>query len=219
MTSTVDGPPDTLDPPTKPAGTAPHRRRLWVSLAVVAALLAVAIGSAGWLIYIHTYAPLGDAGGMGPATPRTVRTVGDGLVDTRWVLLGAAGTTGVVDYAVANQGARPIRLLGLEQPAPYAVTGMTWADLSHNPGYGATLGTLKDARTLPMTLQPQESVFLQVHVTKPRCHNLAMTQITDLPIRWEALGVHHMWDYQLDGSDTSLPIDFCPTKSLLAHLH
>jgi hypothetical protein len=204
-----------------PVIAASPRRGRWLAAAIGLLILAlVGVGIAG-VIYAHTYQPLGAAGFYGPAT-RSVRLIGDGETTTRYALAGRAGTTGVVDYGVRNDGRFSIRLLGTDAVPPDGMTGLKWSDLSaDDPGGGAELGLVSHARNFPVTLHPGESVFIQVSVVKEGCGSSADIEVGSFPIRWEALGVHHEWTFNLGnqqgGSSGNLPILFCPSKAALAH--
>jgi hypothetical protein len=202
------------------ADAPPRRRRVWLLVTVGVVVFALIGGGIGWLVYIHTYQPLADGGGSGRPT-RSIQATWDGTVDTRLVIVGPQGTTGVAEYVIRNDGGFPVRLLGLDKSqAAFFVTGMKWSSLSaDNHGNGSAQGLLSQARNFPVTLQPNESVFIQLAVIKPKCQSGIDLEMTGIPIRWSALGVHHVWNYALTvGGATELPISACPSKSALEHI-
>jgi hypothetical protein len=212
-----------IDPVVDVAESAPRNRGIWPL--VVAAVVVLALIGAGTtaVVYAHTYQPLSQGEGFGPLTP-SIRAISDGTVDTRFILVGPTGTTGVVDYTVANSGSHPVRLLGLDKAdAGFFTTGLKWASLSFdNIGEGTAQGTLRDARAFPVTLQPNESVFIQLSVIQPRCSPGISLSVTGIPLRWSALGVHHVWTEVLgstsDGGGYPLQIALCPSKAAIAHI-
>jgi hypothetical protein len=207
-----------LDSSVARADSPPPKRRIWAFVVVGVVVFALIAAGSAAVTYAHTYQPLTFGGTYGPAT-RNLPMTWDGISDTRFILVGAAGTTAVVDYSVRNNGPHPVRLLGLDPDEDPGVTGLKWSNLSaDNPGGGAELGLISQARSFPVTLQPGESVFLQLALIKPRCQAGSESEITGLGLRWSAFGVHHVWWEDVTNPDSSLPVFLCPPKSALAHI-
>ncbi|HTW21194.1 MAG TPA: hypothetical protein VME70_13395 [Mycobacteriales bacterium] len=208
------------------AAVPPRRRRTWPRIAMCMLVLALFGAGIAAVVYARTYQPLSGAvgGGFGPATS-TVAAISDGIEDTNYILVGPTGTTGVVSYTIGNVGRFAVRILGLSPQGSYGVTGVRWSDESeHNPGNGAALGLVSESHSFPMTLQPNETIFLQVSVRKFDCVNGGAPLVSGVALRWTALHVRHVWTLRLqsatvggpDGAD--VPIVLCPSRSALAHI-
>jgi hypothetical protein len=196
----------------------PRKSRVW--LRALAGLVALALvgGGIGVLVYAHTYQPLATGSGpFGSITPNTLKTLGDGLEDTNSIIVGPAGTKGTADITVMNNGSHAVRLLGLDQSQAVLGESLSWASASDDSQQAIAL--LSDARQFPVTVPPHGEVVLQDTVTQPRCPSANGTQsIISIPVRWSALGVHHVWDLWLQGGSATVPITVCAPPSALAHV-
>jgi hypothetical protein len=208
-------------PATKPR---PRTWRRWLVAGVAVAVVAVVGAALGGLMYSHSYQPLSDDGGLsGPATPRTIKTVTDGISDTNWILVGPAGTKGTVDYTVSNNGRFAVTLLGLDRGQSGSITGLRWAPVNgpNGGGHGYEPGLLSESRALPVTVSPHHTVLVQVTVTQPRCggsNSGGDFGVSGVPILWSALGVHHNWFMPLaETQGVAMPIVLCPSKKAVAH--
>jgi hypothetical protein len=198
----------------------PRERRVWPRVLAGAVVLALIGAGTGVLIYVRAYQPLTTGNGpFGSITPKTLKTVGDGLEDTNSVLVGPAGTKGTADYPIYNSGPHALTLLGLDrsQSAPFGLV-LTWAPATNDSS--DEVGQLSDARTFPVTLQPHEEVIVQETVTQPRCGKDSIpASLLGIPIRWSALGVHHVFDLNLQPPGAiAVPITICPPKAALTHV-
>jgi hypothetical protein len=205
-------------PPT--ANSTPRRRRRWPWVVAGVGVLALIGAGIGTVVYARTYQPLRPGFAFGPQTS-SIDAIGDGVSRTRYLLVGPTGTRGVMDVGVENDGRHAVRIDGLDGSDPaFAVSDARWADLSlHNPGGGAELGTIAESRAFPVTVHPGEAIFVQVYLRKPSCAGDDDAELTAIPLRWSAFGVHHVWQMGLDTlPGSSLPIDLCPSKSALAHI-
>jgi hypothetical protein len=207
MTTLLETAADTAGP------AAPSRRRRWL-LALIGVVVLSLVGTGiGVLVYVNTYQPLGEAnvGVVGTSTPRTLKLLTDGLNDTGYALVGPKGSTGVTHYTFANNGSHAVRMLGLD-PGRVAFLQVRWS-----PPSSAIPPPASAARAFPFTLRPGEMVFLQVTVTQPACSSAALRP-SGIPLRWSALGVHHVWTLPLGSPSDNLPITLCAPRSVLAHV-
>jgi hypothetical protein len=205
------------------AAPVPHRRRSWpwvIALVVVLALVATGTSA---VVYAHTYSPLGP-GNYGGGWRGHLRAVTDGVDDpTRYIMTGPAGSTGRVEYSVENDGRYSVRILGADIEPDSGLNGMLSVSWSRTTpgGNGAVIGGLfKDARPFPVTLRPHDEITLWVIITKPRCGSGEVREMDSIPLRTEALRVHHEWDFPLalGGFSSDIPIDVCSPKQALAHI-
>jgi hypothetical protein len=209
-------------PPTPAAPSKPRRRWPWIVLGAAVAVI-VALVVAG-VSYAHVYQPLSaDDGLTGPASERTIKPITDGETDTNWILVGPAGTRGTVNYTLSNNGPFAAHVTGLAHWPTFPKTSLRWAPMNgpNGGGDGYEPGLLRDSRPLPVTIRPGGHVLIQVTVTQPSCTkgnrgNMDLT-LTDVPIRWNALGVRHEWDMQLTPSQFAMPIISCPSAKAIAH--
>ena len=175
--------------------------------------LALVGAAIGWLIYVNTYQPLGTAGfaQSGPSMRENALVVSDHLGNHTYVLTGKAGTLGTVNYTLANTGSHDIRVLGL---APGSLIGgrLEWAPANKwdstdqawtSPAYP------NDARPFPATINAHQSFELFVTVRKPSCPAGGVVTTYGVPIRWQALGVHHVTTIGLSSSSDYFPIALC----------
>jgi hypothetical protein len=212
MTTLAEMPPAVVDPP-------PRQRRIWLRVVVGVLVLTLIGAGTSWLIFINTYQPLTfGSGPVGSATPKTLKTIGDGIQDTNSIVVGPAGTKGTADYTILNGGHFSVTLLGIDSSLRVFGQVLTWTPI--NPP-GGEAGLPSEGRAFPVTIKPGDEVVVQDTVTKPQCPGGPGTvteSITDIPIRWSALGVHHVWDVGLQDVAGNLPITVCPPKSALAHV-
>jgi hypothetical protein len=149
--------------------------------------------------------------------------VTDGVDDpTRYIMTGPAGSTGRVEFSLDNNGRYSVRILGADiepNTGLYGIVSLSWSRTTPG-GDGAVIGGLfRDARPFPMTMRPHDEITVWVTVTKPRCSAGMDEEITGIPLRTEALGVHHEWELPLTvGEDTNPPIAYCAPKRALKHL-
>jgi hypothetical protein len=197
-----------LETPIDAPDLPPTRRRLWPRILV--ALVAVTAISAGIgaFVYAQTYQPLGDAnvGVEGTSTPHTLKILTDGYTDTHFALVGPQGTTGRTTYTFANNGRFAVRILGGDAEFAPFIANLQWA----SPARPA------DARNFPMTLEPGDMIFLKVTVAQPNCQGPGTYELPGIPIRYSALGVHHVWTLPLGTATTNLSIIFCSPKAAIA---
>jgi hypothetical protein len=185
------------------AGPNTRGRRFWIAVTLVVLLGLVAIGTGiGWVVYAHTYQPLSDFGGYNAVeTPNTVHWT-DTAHGAPYRLVGAAGTTGVVIYDVSNDGSHPVRLLGVDPLADpvHVIAGAKWSPSNGPPPY--FVGSQTQARDFPMTLDPNQHVILQLTIKQTENCNGGTITDTAVPVRWSALGVHHLWRMPLYDAET-----------------
>jgi len=171
------------------------------------------------LVYVNTYQPIGDAGfAQGLTAGPGFRTVTDGLTSESYIILGQPGSKATVSYTMANNGRFDIRLV--QPPADYGEISYRWSPptigLPDGTGRSATLA---DSRPLPFTWNSHQAIQLWVTVTKPGCARGQVSRIDQLPLRWSALGVHHLTWWQLDaGIGQHNPIGMCFPESTLNHV-
>jgi hypothetical protein len=205
-----------LDSPLTVPAAPPHKRRIWLRVVLVLALVGAGIG---WMVYINTYQPLSlTSGPYGTVTSQTQKTIGDGLTDTGLIVVGPAGTTATSIYPIANNGPRPVRLLGLGQGPLNLHESLTWAALK--PSSALPPGLPGSAHAFPVTLKPAATIVILDTVTQPTCStgaNPGTETISTIPLRWSALGVHHVWNLSLQ-TMTTVPITVCPPQAALAHI-
>ena len=130
-----------------------------------------------------------------------------------------------MDYAVQNDGRFALQVLGLDRSQSNLISSLRWAPVNGQSSDGTPYepGLVSESLPFPVTLKPHSQVILEVNVTQPRgCkdHNAAIDPtITQVPVRWSALGVHHTWFLELQASQfIAKPVVLCPTRSVLAHL-
>jgi hypothetical protein len=210
------------DTATDAAAPAPRRRRWpWVVVSVLVLAL-IATGTSA-VVYAHTYSPL-VPGPYGGGPRGHLQGVTDGVDDpTRYVMTGPAGSTGRVEFSIDNSGRYAVRLLGADIEPDSGLNGMLSVSWSRTTpgGHGAVIGGLfKDARPFPVTLRPHDEITLWLMITKPRCGGGEEREMDSIPLRTEALRVHHEWDFPLTlgGRLDNVPIDVCPPKTALQHL-
>jgi hypothetical protein len=200
----------------------PAMRRIWPRVVVGVLLVAlIGVGTTA-IVYANAYQPLAlTSGSYGTVTPHTMKTIGDGLQDTSLIVVGPRGTKATATYPVINHGPRPVRLLGLDLAQNESIVdeSLTWAPLS---GTGAEpTGLPGTGRAFPVTVQPGREVMILLTATQPNCAALfkdgGSESLGTIPIRWSALGVHHVWSLSLQTTVT-LPITVCPPRAALAHV-
>ncbi|MET9022417.1 hypothetical protein ABZV93_20785 [Actinopolymorpha sp. NPDC004070] len=192
----------------------PRKRATWV---VGCAVLVVAAVVAGWVVYSSRYAPLSTGSFMAPET-RSVKALTDGVTPTRYIVDAAVGRHGRLAYDLENYGRFTVRVDGLASDHAYGLTAVGWVPPSGN---GELMGGYaSDVRPFPVTIKPGEWVVLWVTVTKPRCQEGQTSGIEEIPLRWSALGRHHV--YKLPLSDTAggiREIAMCHPAEALRHLY
>ena len=203
-------------PPEAPARPPQRARRRWRRPAIAAAVLVLAGATAGWLRYAATYQPLAVGSSGGPRSGN-VATLTDGILKTAYIVRGATGAQGTVTYSIHNDGRFAVRLLGYADPSDPRVR-MRWAP-EFTPD-GPVGGDPSDVRPFPVTVPAGGSVELWVTVAKPRCPQGSGAYYESLAIRWQALGVHHVYVLRLhpDEGGWTLPIAVCFPRSALRHI-
>jgi hypothetical protein len=201
----------------------PQRRRWpWIAAGVVVVLL-VATGISG-VVYAHTYSPLGP-GNWGAAPVGNLRAITDGVVDpSRDIIVGSKGSTGTMGYSISNNGHHAIRILGSAVEPYTPLSGLftlTWSPVA-TPN-GEVGPDFRFARSLPVTIAPHQQVILYATFRKPKCISGETNELYALPIRTEALWVHHVWNLTLasgEGGSASagVPVDVCSPRAALKHL-
>jgi hypothetical protein len=176
-------------------------------------LLALLATAASRIAYVYSFQPFGyGSGGLGPVpSGDSVKIANDGLANTQYLLVGAPGTVGTIEYPIGNLSDRDVRVLGLGRD-PF-VTSLAWS----------TLRDPYSPRPFPMTLKAHESLTLWVTVTKPSyCGEGRYDALVSIPIRYEALGVVHTYMLALHpGSplaDGYIPIALCVDPHQTAHV-
>lgn len=199
-----------------------RRRFQWPPVIAGIVILAVIAAGIGSLVYVDTYQPLSqDVNSLsGPATDKTVQQITDGFNDTYFILVGPTGTRGVVDYTFGNLGRFPVKIAGLDRSEAPGIADVRWSYFAPDPTHEDELGLVSESRPFPVTLKPNQSIVLQVAVTQPRCGPTgAFFAIGGVPLKWSALGVHHVWNFTMAAAqDGAMPILLCPDKAELAHI-
>jgi hypothetical protein len=190
-----------------------HRRwRVVLAVAVACLALVASVLGIAFAVYAHTYQPL-QPGSFFVLRGLHAQALTDGFHDTRMIVIGPAGTQARVEYSLENSGSRPVRILGVQSNS-----GIDRAQWGPFQGRGQLLGgSPQEARNFPMTLPAHSQVSLWIYVTQPDCSHGAGGTLTGIPIRWSALGVHHVYDLALDG-DEFLPVTICPPRSAFRHI-
>ncbi|NYH92909.1 hypothetical protein [Actinopolymorpha rutila] len=169
-----------------------------------------------WLVYSSLYSPLSTGSFLAPET-RSVKALTDGVAPTRYIVVAPAGQRGRIAYDLANDGRFPVRIDGLASDHAYGITAVGWVPV---PGNGELMGGhASDVRPFPVTIKPGEWVVVWVTVTKPHCQAGQITTIEEVPLRWSALGRHHV--YKLTLADTAggiREIALCHPREALKHL-
>jgi hypothetical protein len=204
-----------------PAGSTPAARgrdpRRVVRVLAAAVTVLVLAGASWWVAYDTHYQPL-ESGGSGGPRASAVR-VTDGIGATAYLVTGAKGTRAVIQYSLHNAGRFPVRVLGLLTDEAFNNMSMRWApELTDG---GAVGGTPAQVRPFPVTVPAGGEIALWVTVTKPACPHNTFWIRTELPIRWSALGLHHVYRMPLEpeiGGNGDLPIAQCYPSAALKHV-
>jgi hypothetical protein len=194
-------------------------RRVWKRVVAVGLVAVLVVTAVVVVVYVHRYQPLGDPGfAQDSAQMRSgVQIVTDNLGDNTYVLTGATGSVGTVDYTIGNNGRFDITVLGPADGGPPYRMQLRWAPATVSVGPNASRGpTLAEARPLPATIKAHEEVQLFVSVTKPDfCAPNGTQTIESVPIRWKAFGVHHVTSLHLDPRSLYYPIAVCAPAAAL----
>jgi hypothetical protein len=215
-------------PVADPLPPGPRLFRWTLARALLAAvLLTMAVTAGGlWLHRVHyarSYQPIGrgyDATTTPPVPARTTVKVTDGITSQTYALIGPTGSTGTVSYTLANTGPFDITLLPARPSDSGGLLKFRWSPefVSLPDGSGST-PLARDARPLPVIWRAHHSLQLFVTATKPRCHPQDIRVVETLPLRWVALGVHHVTYVHLDPQDESLsPIALCTPRAALQRI-
>jgi hypothetical protein len=196
----------------------PHRR-WWLRAIVAVVVLALLGGGIGWYDYVRSYQPL--TLGNGPyssVTPKTLKTLTDGVNDTELLLVGPSGTTGTADYPLWNDGNHSVTIDGLDRSG-LGIPGLrlTWTPSS--PGPGDVIGAPGQGRAFPVTIPPHDQVILQLTVVKlVRCAAHSTLVLQGVGVRWSSLGGHHTWQLPMREGGAVLPIAICGPNSALKYV-
>jgi hypothetical protein len=196
----------------------PHRR-WWLRAVIAVVVLALLGGGIGWYDYVRSYQPL--TLGNGPynsVTPKTLKTLTDGINDTELLLVGPYGTVGTADYPVVNNGNHPVRIDGLDRSASVPPgLRMAWTPGGSTPsGY---VGLPSQGRGFPATIAPHSQIILQLIIAKDvRCAPHSSFVINGVGVRWSAIGGDHTWDIPMQLGGSVLPIALCGPKSALNYV-
>lgn len=217
MTIYADLPP--VDDPT----AAPHRnrwsRRRWIVSLIAGVVAFVLVGAGiGWLIYINSYQPIGEAGfGQDAPTMRqNMKIITDHVGNYTYVAVGQPGTLATTDYTIANNGRFDIKIIGAG-PNDLGLR-LSWAppiQLDAQRQAGAPPEYPADARPFPATISAHQPIQLFVTVPRGRCPNGGTYTLHSVPIRWQALGVHHVTMLSLASDSNFFPIALCAPAAAL----
>jgi hypothetical protein len=193
----------------------PGRRGTWIVCGSVLVVLAVITV---WLVYSSVYAPLSTGTFSGPET-RSVKALTDGVAPTRYIIDAAAGQRARLVYDLANHGRFAVRVDGLVSEHPYGISAVGWVRpvLANGEPMEAHA---RDVRPFPVTINPGEWVVLWLTVTKPPCQEGGdLASIDEIPLRWSALGRHHVYKLPLSESAGGIrEIALCHPPKALKHL-
>jgi hypothetical protein len=213
MTTLLDG--ETSAPEAPPG----RSRRFKIITALVIAIVLGVVGTGIWaLVYINTYQPLSSSPTLfGPATPKTLKVISDGITDSNYILVGPRGTRGTAIYTLSNNGSHSVRIDGLAGSQYFGRPTAKWSPLVPQPETGDyTAGLPTEARSFPTTLRPGWQIVLQLTLTQPDCRRgEAPSSLDVLPLRWSALGVHHVYDFDLTQASQNMPVIVCPPAAAL----
>ena len=183
-----------------PAGQAvPPRptRRTRLRIAIGVALAVLLLGGVGFGIgywrYAATYAPLqpGSFGGPYGAGSQYFRLATTDLGDEIYV----AGPTGAESGYVlqlVNDGSHDVTVTGYERLP--AVASVRWSPYVFHAG-GNGFGVRLPLRGLPARIPAHESIKIVLTLQHPNCDvNGGYGSMTEIPLHWTALGVHHTFD-------------------------
>ncbi|MGW0228430.1 hypothetical protein ACWDWO_08950 [Actinopolymorpha singaporensis] len=191
----------------------PRKRATGIVRGIVLVVIAVI---AVWLVYSSLYSPLSTGTFSAPET-RSVKALTDGVAPTRYIVDASTGQHGRIAYDLANDGRFPVRVDGLASDHAYGITAVGWVP---DQGNGELMGGYpSDVRAFPVTIKPGGWVVVWVTVTKPPCQAGQITTVEEIPLRWSALGRHHV--YRLPLSDTAggiREIALCHPPEALKHL-
>lgn len=195
------------------------RRRIAVTAAVTVLLLAIVGTGLGWAVYANTYQPIGPAGfgESGPTMRQNMKVVSDHLGDHTFIGVGPATASITANYTIANNGSHDIVILGPDNGLSSAPLKLQWsAPTVEAPDSAFTSPTYPtDARPFPATLKAHHSIELYVTLAKTGCPPHAYYEIFGVPIRWKALGVHHVTVMPLAANSDFYPIALCvPAEAL-----
>jgi hypothetical protein len=198
------------------------RRRRWPWLVVGVVLLALVAACTSAIVYAHTYSPLGPGNFAGP-TVGAMHGVTDGVDDpTRFIVEGPQGSTGRTSYSVENNGSHAVTILGggLSADDDQSI-GLSLSWSYPYDSHGDLLGAqFSHSRPFPATIDPHKQIAVFATITKPACPTGVTRELGQIPLRTEALGVHHVWNLTLGGGEDPFfqPIDVCSPKAALKHL-
>ena len=201
-----------MTPPSPPLDRRPRR----VSWILRGAVLVVVVAATAWLVFSSTYAPLSTGSFSAPETP-SIKALTDGVARTRYIVDGPAGQQGKLAFDLSNDGEFAVRVDGLASDRPRGIVAAGWVPLPRNDELVG--GRAADVRPFPVTIEPGTWIVLWVTVVKPRCQQGEQTGIEDIPLRWSALGRHHV--YSLPLSETAggvRQLALCHPAGALDHL-
>lgn len=187
---------------------------------MVTLLLLAIIGTGiGWAVYVNTYQPLGPAGfgETGPTMRQNMKMVTDHLGDTTFVGVGATGTPITANYTIANNGSHDIVILGPDNAMAALPLKLEWAPptVRLGDGSGTSPAYPADARPFPKTVKAHEAIEIFVTVNEPQCPAHGFYEFFGVPIRWKAMGVHHVTVMPLAPNGDFYPIAPCAPPEAL----
>jgi hypothetical protein len=203
------------------AEAAPARRRWGTIVGAILASLAVVAGLT-WAVFTSVYSPIELNGSWG--VRGAMKSAGDGMDVTKWVLTGPANGTGEVLIGIRNSGPFPVRLLGdgFDRDIP-PLAELSWAP-AISPRDSTALGHPDEVRPFPVTLQPGDEVTVVIKAFKRGClyepggGASAGTILGMIPLRWSMLGRERTHEFDTAKPDTGMkPIVLCPPSDINIH--
>jgi hypothetical protein len=196
-------------------------RRWWVWAVVSVAFVVLAALVAGW-IYANAYMPLAPGGEMSPVVQANLAQIGDGVQTTQWVITGPTGKKASVAYMLANNGPVGITVEGLSGSHAVGWVGSVTAphsavlmSLAWTPTVNGSFPVPMKQSAFPAKVPAHGAIAIDVTITKPACKPAYDPEVTEVPIEWSSLGVHHAYSLPLQLGGFFLPIDPCPTRTSL----
>jgi hypothetical protein len=193
----------------------PHRRRRWIAVCAILALLSGVLG--GYRIFVQRYQPVGLAVTWVPAD---WDREGDFMGSGRWLAPYEYGETSSYGLTVTNRGRWGITFLGFEaQPAgvylllrPTALRMPRWPNSFGGPG---------EIPFEPFAIPPGESRYVAIEGRFDDCHFYqpeSLQELTHQMVRFRLAGVTRRATIEMEGprlAVPSAPAGGCPTPEQL----